>query len=119
MRVLVCGGRDYVDVKRVFAELDALMRPAFAAGDTEFVVIHGDAAGADTFASAWAARRDVAQQGYPAQWEADGRAAGPIRNARMLIEGKPDLVLAFPGGRGAADMVRKARKAGVRVVKVT
>ena len=39
-----------------------------------------------------------------------------MRNARMLAEGKPDLVVAFPGGRGTADMVAQARKAGVRVV---
>ena len=29
---------------------------------------------------------------------------------------KPDLVLAFPGGRGTADMVRRAKEAGIRVV---
>jgi formate dehydrogenase assembly factor FdhD len=32
-----------------------------------------------------------------------------------LSKGKPDLVVAFPGGRGTADMVRKAQTAGVPV----
>jgi hypothetical protein len=32
-----------------------------------------------------------------------------------LRKGKPDLVIAFPGGRGTADMVARARKAGVPV----
>lgn len=45
----------------------------------------------------------------------NGKAAGPIRNQRMLDEGKPDLVVAFPGGRGTADMVRRAKAAGVPV----
>ena len=36
----------------------------------------------------------------------------------MLDEGKPDLVIAFPGGRGTADMVRKANRAGVKVVEI-
>jgi hypothetical protein len=36
----------------------------------------------------------------------------------MLDEGKPDLVIAFPGGRGTADMVKKARRAGVEVVEI-
>ena len=36
----------------------------------------------------------------------------------MLDEGKPDLVVAFPGGRGTADMIRKAEGAGVPVVTV-
>jgi hypothetical protein len=34
----------------------------------------------------------------------------------MLREGRPDLVAAFPGGRGTAHMVRIAREAGVEVV---
>jgi hypothetical protein len=52
---------------------------------------------------------------YVAQWKKHGRAAGPIRNQRMLDKGKPDLVVAFPGGRGTADMIRRAERAGVPV----
>jgi hypothetical protein len=33
----------------------------------------------------------------------------------MLDEGKPDLVLAFPGGRGTRNMVGQAKRAGVPV----
>jgi hypothetical protein len=40
-----------------------------------------------------------------AEWERLGRKAGPIRNQRMLEEGKPDLVVAFPGGTGTAGMM--------------
>jgi hypothetical protein len=35
----------------------------------------------------------------------------------MLDEGKPQLVVAFPGGRGTADMIGRARAAGVPVVE--
>jgi hypothetical protein len=35
----------------------------------------------------------------------------------MLMQ-RPDVVIAFPGGAGTADMVRKARVAGVRVMEV-
>jgi hypothetical protein len=44
--------------------------------------------------------------------------AGPLRNQRMLDEGKPDLVVAFPGGGGTKDLVRRAVKAGVSVHEV-
>jgi hypothetical protein len=44
--------------------------------------------------------------------------AGPLRNYQMLEEGKPDLVVAFPGGGGTKDMVRRAVKAGVSVHEV-
>jgi hypothetical protein len=54
----------------------------------------------------------------PAEWETHGRKAGPIRNARML-EHQPQLVVAFPGGgRGTADMIAKAREAGVEVREI-
>lgn len=35
----------------------------------------------------------------------------------MIFEGKPDLVVAFPGGAGTADMVSRARRAGIDVLE--
>src|SRR5690606_30354012 len=54
---------------------------------------------------------------YPADWRRHGRAAGPIRNQEMADAGA-DLCIAFPGGRGTADMVRRARAAGIPVRSV-
>jgi len=108
-RVLVCGGRDYDDRARVFAELDALQPIR--------MVIHGNARGADTLAGIWCRHRSVQEVACPAQWSKFGKRAGPMRNEAMLGH-SPDLVLAFPGGTGTADMVRRARRAGVRVVEV-
>jgi hypothetical protein len=53
---------------------------------------------------------------YRAEWHRFGREAGPMRNARMLAEGKPNLVVAFPGGPGTRNMVDLARRAGVEIV---
>jgi hypothetical protein len=47
-----------------------------------------------------------------------GKTAGPLRNQRMLDEGKPDLVVAFPGGGGTKDIVRRAVKAGLALHEV-
>ena len=41
----------------------------------------------------------------------------PIHNPKMLEE-QPELVVAFPGGNDTADMVRKAKQAGVEVFVV-
>jgi predicted Rossmann-fold nucleotide-binding protein len=113
MRVLVCGGRDYSDQARVNAVLDKL----HAEAGIDFI-IQGGARGADRHAATWALLNRIAGQVFEADWENQGSFAGPARNKRMLEEGKPDLVIAFPGGRGTADMVRKARKAGVQVVEI-
>jgi ABC-type Fe3+-hydroxamate transport system substrate-binding protein len=112
-RVLVCGGRDYSDVHRVEAVLSKLHDEAGID-----LIIQGGARGADLMAHLWAGRNGVPSDTFEADWENQGSFAGPTRNKRMLDEGKPDLVVAFPGNRGTADMVRKARKAGVPVVEI-
>lgn len=113
LRVLVCGGRDFRDKSFLFATLDRLHRERGIA-----VIIHGDANGTDYLANRWAGERPVHVLAFPADWNKHGRAAGPIRNQRMLDEGKPDLVVAFPGGRGTEDMKCKARKAGITVIEI-
>lgn len=110
MRILVCGGRDWND-------RDAVVR-ALASVDAKKgidVVIHGGAEGADSFAEVWAAVNGKRVVTFKADWSAYGKAAGPMRNQKMIDEGKPDGVVAFPGGKGTADMVHRAKKAGLTV----
>jgi len=114
MRGIVTGGRDYADAAAVQRELDHL---ALAEGLTE--IAHGGARGADQLAGDWACANRLPCFVYPAEWKRLGRGAGPKRNAEMLRHFAPDVVIAFPGGRGTADMVARARKAGVRVIEVT
>jgi hypothetical protein len=113
VRVLVCGGRDYNDRDRIWntlCEIDASQKI-----DT---VIHGGATGADNEGMIWAQTMDRLHAPFAAEWRRFGNRAGPIRNQRMLDEGKPDLVVAFPGGRGTTDMVRRAKAAGVPVREI-
>lgn len=114
MRVLVCGGRNYDDRSGFAVGMERVWRRC----GYPSVIIHGDARGADRLAEEWAHKVGIQVEPYPADWERDGKAAGPLRNQRMLDSGKPDLVVAFPGGRGTADMVRRAKLAGVEVVEV-
>lgn len=116
MRVLVCGGRDYGDLKRFVEEMDRIDRELPKPGITH--LISGCAPGADTLALQWSVKWDLPVSMFHADWRQHGNAAGPIRNQRMLDEGKPDLVVAFPGGRGTADMVRRAKAAGLKVIEV-
>jgi hypothetical protein len=84
----------------------------------DVTIIHGKAKGADSIADEWAAVNWLSVEEYEADWATHGKAAGPIRNQQMLDEGKPDMVVAFSGRTGTADMVRRARKAGISVVEV-
>lgn len=129
MRLIVCGGRGYgqmpdwypADQARVLRERAA--REAFFLRETLDCLhakepiswlIHGGANGADGLAGAWALRKGIAVQVFKADWR-KGRRGGPMRNRRMLIEGRPDKVVSFPGGAGTENMVRQARAAGVPV----
>lgn len=117
-RVLICGSRDWTDWRTML-----FAARFFHNGD---VLIEGGARGADLMA-----RKAVEALGYavriieiPADWERDGRAAGPRRNQKMLAEGKPDVVWAFTTkplaeSKGTFDMVKRAKKAGVPVYIVS
>ncbi len=81
-------------------------------------IISGAAKGVDSVAIDWAITNWLSFKEFPANWDKYGKAAGPIRNKQMLEEGKPDLVVAFPGGRGTANMVKLAKEAGVEVIEI-
>jgi hypothetical protein len=110
MRVLVCGGRDFEDQCFTDWALDAIhaRRPIS-------LVIEGGARGGDRCARNWAISRGIPYQTYEADWKRYRHRAGPIRNQQMLDEGKPDLTVALPGGKGTTDMVLKSRAGGVLV----
>ena len=112
MKVLVCGGRDYSNKDYVWGLLDQIHEER--AVD---MIIHGACRGADEMAFEWSKWWSVNARAFPPDWSKHGKAAGPIRNQQMIDEGKPDLVVAFPGGRGTADMTRRARAAGIEVVE--
>ena len=125
MKILVCGGRDFYKYSLLKDTLEDIISHFWADGPEEdFTIIAGGAAGADFLAKVFVLDnyRDSTWMFYkefPADWKAYGMLAGHIRNQQMLDEGKPDLVMAFPGGRGTADMVARAKKAGVKVIEVT
>lgn len=113
MRVLVCGGRDFNENIFIWNVLyQKHCKTPFT------LVITGGARGVDFLADSWALQQRIKTKMFPADWQKYGFSAGPIRNQQMLDEGKPDLVIAFPGGIGTADMVRRAKKAGVKVEEV-
>lgn len=120
LRILVCGGRDFNDRGAVFRELDRLTTDE---GEllprNGTVIIHGACpTGADRWADEWAVINWCRCEEFPADWGVFGRSAGPRRNQRMIDEARPDLVVAFPGGRGTADMVKRASVARIPVLQI-
>lgn len=139
MRLLVCGGRAYLGhepTKKKWASIDD--RDWFWSVMDKWhkrrpvsLLIHGacglDLArddhyapcnGADGLAASWAQSWAVDTQPFPAPWSTMGRPAGQWRNGGMLDAGRPDCVLAWPGGLGTANMVMRSLAAGVPVWRV-
>jgi hypothetical protein len=125
MRVLVCGGREFSNWKLFQNWMTARLAGPYYTWKSDpepngtwswdLTIIHGGANGADTFAGLWANLNYVDCTIFLADWEKYGKRAGYLRNVQMLEEGKPDLVIAFPGGRGTQMMINLAKGAGVPV----
>jgi hypothetical protein len=110
-RILVCGGRNYSDKERLFQTMDYL-----ASHYHVECVISGMARGADMLGAEWAEIEGIPVLKFPAQWGIFGRGAGFVRNQKMLDDGEPTLVVAFPGGSGTRDMVGRAQAANINVL---
>lgn len=111
-KVLVCGGRDYRNWEKFCAVMNAIHAERRATH-----IISGGASGADEYAYRYAILEGIQPVQCVANWGAHDKAAGPIRNQRMLELG-PDFVVAFPGGKGTADMLKQAKAAGIAWRKV-
>lgn len=111
MRVLICGDRHWTDYVMIADRVATLPKGS--------EVIEGEAKGADLMARRAAEQHGLLVLSWPAEWDRYGRAAGPVRNQRMLKEGRPEEVWAFhddlANSKGTKDMVRQAQKMGVPV----
>ena len=122
MRVLICGGRD-MDRSACFnwLERNLLDYLCEATGCYTISVSHiiqGGARGADEGAKDWAKSENIPCLEFKADWKSHGKAAGPIRNRKMIQEGRPDFVVALPGGKGTANMVNQAYSEGLPVIEI-
>lgn len=118
MILLVTGGRDFCEQRDGADHMGERMALGWALDWlSPSRVIVGDATGADRWAVIWCERRGVEFTRVTADWDKLGKAAGPIRNQRM-VDMKPDAGLRFPGGRGTGDCCHRMSKAGIPVYEI-
>jgi hypothetical protein len=117
--VLVTGGRDFDDRASMYETLHFLHM--FYGGQLR--VIQGGAKGADRLAREVCVELGISYRSYPADWKANGKPAGFIRNAQMvkcLVDwrdnhGHTVQALSFPGGPGTEHCSREAENKGIPV----
>lgn len=81
-------------------------------------IISGMATGADTLAVEFARHFNLKLHEFSADWKRYRNGAGHIRNQKMIDEGKPKLGIAFPGGTGTADMIKRLKFEGIPVREI-
>jgi hypothetical protein len=104
LRVVVTGGRAYKNRAAVFRVLNELAPSHVAQG--------GCPTGADHWAREWCNKHGIPCRTFLADWNTFGKRAGPIHNRRMIDEFKPNIVAAFPGGKGTANCLDYAMSCG-------
>ena len=112
-RILVTGSRNWSDWKLVKDVLVATCK-----NDENITIVSGDCpTGADRIATDLAEMRGWKIEKHPANWEVYGKAAGPIRNKRMVELGA-DICLAFirDGSAGATHTANLTKKAGIETL---
>jgi len=112
-KILVCGGRDFNDYSFLKTALQDIMSKYIDVD--EFEIIHGAARGADSLAGKFAKEFGYKETKFPADWNKYGKSAGFKRNKQMIDEGKPDIVVAFPGGKGTTNMKILTKEYGIRL----
>lgn len=132
-RIIGCGGRGYGEVddslpgeakrRRVVTaakERDHLFASLYAIHAERRITsaMVGSKNGADKWIKAWCDSNGVPCAVEMAEWVTHGRAAGPIRNGVMLKKQQPHAVIATSGGTGTFDMVSRAERAGVEVIRI-
>lgn len=121
-RVLITGSRNIKDltpIRKVFLEIKEKYGSVLIieGGQKSWDPQARRYYGVDYFAGELAKELGFELDVYPADWNAHGRGAGPIRNEEMVAEGKPDEAHAFhedPNlGRGTADCIRRVKLAAI------
>jgi len=112
MKVIIAGGRDFCKKDLL---IDTLRYFQKEYGDIAEVVC-GMAPGADTLGRLWAEFMEIPVKEFPADWDKNGKAAGPIRNKQMAEYA--DALIAFWDGKskGTKNMIDQATKQKLRVV---
>lgn len=118
-KVLVTGDRRWSDITTIVGTLKQ-----FSPGTT---IVHGACQGVDNTCAAVAEALGFKVIAYPADWNAHGRGAGPIRNQLMIdTEHTSDepihICIAFHNdiikSKGTKDCIKRALKAGIEVLLV-
>ncbi len=111
--VALTGGKTVTDPDAVWSELDRARDR-----HPDMILLHGDAPGVQKIGARWAEANDVAQVLCLPDWKRHPKAA-PYRRNDQIVALQPKELIAFPGTGVIANLVDKAREAGIPVTEAS
>lgn len=108
MKVIIAGSR-------TITALSLIERAIAESGFDISEVVCGMARGADMLGYKWAQRHQKPVREFPADWQKNGRGAGPIRNQEMADYANALIAVWDGRSAGTYDMISRAKQRGLRV----
>jgi len=117
MRLIIAGSRD-IPQAEALGYIEAWLQGEPVPDE----IIGGGCKGPDRAGAAYAATHGIPYKLFRANWTNYGESAGPLRNGEMATYaakgGDGYLLLIWDGGSmGSADMLRKAKRAKLRIIE--
>lgn len=114
-KVIVAGCRDFADYELLKEKCDFYLQNK---KPENIVIVSGHASGADALGEKYAQERGFQLETYPANWKVHGRAAGPIRNAKMASVAHALISFWDGKSRGTKNMIDTAKNHNLKVAVV-
>ena len=118
IRFIVAGSRDFNDYELLKSEMDAILR--FYDIKTEVTIISGGCRGADALGERYARENGIPLEIFEAEWDKYGRAAGPIRNEKMVEYSNAVICFWDNKSRGTFSLIKLANKhkKPIKIIKI-
>lgn len=114
-RLIIAGSRD-LNLKYPLAIADFVLH--FLEGERPDEVVSGGAKGIDFQGEEYANCRGIPVKKFSADWYANGKSAGPIRNKQMAKYSDAALIIWDGESKGSANMKEEMLKLGKPVFEV-
>lgn len=109
MIVAIVGSREFTDYARFCAFVDGLELQIDG-------IVSGGARGTDTLAERYALERNIPITVHVAEWDKHGKAAGMMRNQKIVDDADEMIAFVNKHSIGTFDSIRRATKKGIPVV---
>lgn len=110
-KVIIAGSRSFADLELMKSKCDRILNSKSETHDIH--IISGTANGADEYGEKYAEEKGYSIMRFPANWEAHGKRAGMIRNAKMLKSADAVIVFWDGSSRGSQHMIAISEERGI------